>query len=41
MTNPPDQADDFSVGENATQIVHMDDDDATAGNEGVDDGYKP
>jgi hypothetical protein len=44
MTNPPDEADDFSVGESAAQIVHLDDDDqddATSGDEGMDDGYKP
>jgi hypothetical protein len=41
---PPEEADDFSVGENAGQIVHMDGgdkDDASSGDEGVDDGYNP
>jgi hypothetical protein len=44
MTNPPHEADDFSIGENATQIVQLDDndqDDAASGDAGVDDGYKP
>jgi hypothetical protein len=42
-TKPPEEADDFSVGENAGQIVHMegeDKDDVASRDEGVDDGYK-
>ena len=27
MTKPPEEADDFSVGENASRIIHMDEDD--------------
>jgi hypothetical protein len=40
MSNPPEEADNFSVGENSAQIVHMDDndkDDEAAGDEGIDD----
>jgi hypothetical protein len=43
MTKPPEEVDDFSIGENSDQIVHMDDDDkddVSSGDEGVDDGYK-
>ena len=41
MTKPPEEADDFSVGENASRIIHMDEDDRDddgSGDEGVDDG---
>jgi hypothetical protein len=41
---PLEEADDFSVGQNGGQLVHMesdDKDDVASGDEGVDDGYEP